>query len=167
MTRLFVIIWQSVFMLTIAILAACASGAAMSAAPEPTTAPTVAMEATAAPPTATLPPHTGKVLFKLVRADGSAMDFTTDMLKALPQGMVMLGSTPDEGPPLTDILKAAGVMKFTEITITGSRGSVTFTQAELTSKYLLDFTNRGTLKPAWPNAPQPTQVGDVSLITVK
>lgn len=134
------------------------------------TATTTAPEATKTKspnPTNTAPPPTGKVLFTLTRPDGSTMDFTSDMLKALPQGTILLAGTPNEGPILTEIINAAGVTDFTEVTLTGSKGAVTFQKAELTDKYLLDFTNRGTLKPVWLNAPQPTTVGDVNAIALK
>ena len=161
------------------LLSACASPASPTPLPTATaaaiaaTAPAVATPApeatkTKSPnPTDTAPPPTGKVLFTLTRPDGTTLDFTSEALKALPQGTVLLGGTPNEGPLLIEIIAAAGVADFAEVTLTGSKGAVTFQKAELTDKYLLDFTNRGTLKPAWPDAPQPTTVGDVSQITLK
>lgn len=129
---------------------------------------------TPAPASATAKPNDGKptaapsaTLFTLVKPDGGKMDFSASLLNTLPKGMVMLGGTPNEGAILSEVLKAAGVADFSEVTLTGNRGAVTFKKAELTKEYILDFTNRGTVKPSWPNAPLPTTVGDVSQIVVK
>jgi hypothetical protein len=128
----------------------------------------------AAPANATAKPNDGKptaapsaTLFTLVKPDGGKMDFSASLLNTLPKGMVMLGGTPNEGAILSEVLKAAGVTDFAEVTLTGNRGAVTFKKAELTKEYILDFTNRGTVKPTWPGAPQPTTVGDISQIAVK
>ncbi|HQZ23275.1 MAG TPA: hypothetical protein PLW39_13495 [Thermoflexales bacterium] len=146
------------FFYFLAALALAACSAAPAAAPTAEAAKPNDGKPTAAP---------SATLFTLVKPDGSKMDFSASALNTLPKGMVMLGGTPNEGALLSEALKAAGVADFAEVTLTGNRGSVTFKKAELTKEYILDFTNRGTVKPSWPNAPQPTTVGDVSQITVK
>lgn len=166
------------------LLALALTACAPAATPAPTAAPTSAPAATVAPteppaataipektkpanPTATVPPAAGQVLFTLTKPDGTTMDFTTEALKALPQGTVLLGSTPNEGPLLSEIIKAAGLTDYTEVTLTGSKGAETFKKTEITDQYILDFTNHGTLKPAYPGVAQPTKVGDVKTIVVK
>lgn len=132
-------------------------------------APTGGAPAVDAPKTPlALQPTPGKdALFQVVKADGSNVGFTWDDLKKLPLATLTVEGKVEEGPKLIDVLNAAGVTGFSEVTLTGSASPVTLTKAQVDDNTLLDFNNHGTVKLASTYIPKPQWTKDVSEIKVK
>jgi hypothetical protein len=117
-------------------------------------------------PTAALPAKPADALLQLVKADGSTVNFTMADLKKLPLTSIMIGAKAEEGPALLEVLKAAGVTDFKQVTVSGD-GVLTLTKAQITPQVVLDFSNRGTVKIASPDLPIPSPAKDLTLITVE
>jgi hypothetical protein len=103
----------------------------------------------------------------VIKPDGTTMDFTLDALKQLPLTSIMADGSPEEGPALRDVLSAAGISEFTEVTLTGADGTLTLAQADVTPEVVLDFNNRGGVKVASPTLPREQRVRDIFKIEVK
>jgi predicted flap endonuclease-1-like 5' DNA nuclease len=115
-----------------------------------------------------LQPTPGKgVLFQVIKPDGSSTGFTWDDLKKLPLANLTVEGKVEEGPKLIDVLKAAGVTDFSEISLSGSASPVTLTKAQVDDNTILDFNNHGTVKLASIYIPKPQWTKDVSEIKVK
>jgi hypothetical protein len=115
-----------------------------------------------------LQPTPGKdTLFQVVKPDGSNVGFTWDDLKKLPLANITVEGKVEEGPRLLDVLKAAGVTDFSEVSLSGSASPVTLTQAQMDDNTILDFNNHGTVKFASTHIPKPQWTKDVSEIKVK
>ena len=72
-----------------------------------------------------LQPTPGKgVLFQVIKPDGSSVGFTWDDLKKLPLANLTVEGKVEEGPKLIDVLKAAGVTDFSEVSLSGSASPV-------------------------------------------
>jgi hypothetical protein len=135
--------------------------------PTATAAPAVPLATVALPAeTATLPPKPDEALFQLVKADRTVVNFTVADLKKLPFASIMVGAKPQEGPALLEVLNAAGVSDFRQVTVSG-QGSVTLTKEQVTPQVVLDFANRGTVKIASPELPIPSPAKDITLIVVE
>jgi hypothetical protein len=111
-------------------------------------------------------PGTG-ALFQVVKADGSSKGFTWADLEKLPLTNITIEGKVQEGPKLLDVLKAAGVTDFSEVSLSGSAGPVTLTKAQVDDNTILDFNNHGTVKLASTYIPKPQWTKDVSEIKVK
>ena len=118
-------------------------------------------------PQALQPTPVSTALFQVVKADGSSVGFTWDDLKKLPLAQITVEGMVEEGPKLSDVLKAAGVTDFTEISLSGSASPVTITKAQVDYNTILDFNNHGTVKFASTYVPKPQWTKDVSQIKVK
>lgn len=114
--------------------------------------------------TQAVPPGT---LFQVVRADGSSQPFTAADLQNLPVAQITVDGKVEEGPRLLDVLIAAGVNDFSEVTLIGSSAPVTLTRDQVDDNTLLDLTNRGTLKLASTHVPKPDWTKDITIITVR
>jgi hypothetical protein len=125
----------------------------------------VAVTACAAP--ATTPAPAGDAIFQLIKPDGAVVEFTLDRLKALPLVSILSDGSPEEGPALLDVIKAAGITNFREVTLTGLDGSYTYARAAITPRVVLDFNNRGSVKLASPELPRDRRVRDIFKIEVK
>ena len=90
-----------------------------------------------------------------------------DDMKKLPLAQLTVEGKVEEGPKLLDILNAAGITDFTEVTLTGSASPATLTKAQVDDNTLLDFTNHGTVKLATTYIPKANWTKDISEITVK
>jgi len=137
-------------------------------------APAAATESAVAPPAegpktpqALQPTPVADALFVVVKADGSSQGFTWDALKQLPLATIRVEGKIEEGPKLMDILTAAGVTSFSEVTLTGNNGSITLPQAQVDDNTILDFTNRGTVKLASTYVPKADWIKDITEIEVK
>ncbi len=106
-------------------------------------------------------------VFRLVTADGSVKAFSLDDLKKLPLTSIMSNGQPQEGPALRAVLQAAGVTSFAQVKVTGTNGSATLTQAEVTKDVILDFNNRGKVKLVSPSMPKPKRIIDVITIEAR
>ncbi|MEI7845686.1 MAG: hypothetical protein WCK35_07770 [Chloroflexota bacterium] len=118
-------------------------------------------------PLAVQPTPVSTALFQVVRADGTSMGFTWDDLKKLPLANLTIEGKVEEGPKLADVLKAAGVTDFTEVSLNGSSSPVTLTAAQVDDNTILDFNNHGTVKLSSTYIPKPQWTKDVSEIKVK
>jgi hypothetical protein len=118
-------------------------------------------------PQALQPTPASTALFQVVRADGSSMGFTWDDLKKLPLANLSVEGKVEEGPRLIDVLKAAGVTDFSEVSLNGSSSPATLTKAQVDDNTILDFNNHGTVKLASTYIPKPEWTKDVSEIRVK
>jgi hypothetical protein len=79
----------------------------------------------------------------------------------------MAEGSPEEGPALLDVLTAAGISDFTEVTLTGADGSITLAKADVTAEVVLDFNDRGGVKVASPTMARDQRVRDIFKIEVK
>ncbi len=157
------------FFLVAILLTACAAPTAT----PPTVAPVVEA-ATLAPtqpapktPQALQPTPSADTLFLVIKPDGSSVGFTWDDLKKLPLAVVTAEGKVEEGPKLIDVLTAAGITDFTEVSLSGSSNPVTLTKAQVDDNTILDFNNHGTVKLASTYIPKPQWTKDVSIIEVK
>jgi hypothetical protein len=148
------------------LISACAPAVTPTPAPAATSAPTVAANTPKTP--LALQPTPGKdVLFQVVKPDGTEVGFTWDDLKKLPLANLTVEGKIEEGPKLIDVLKAAGVTDFSEVSLSGSASPVTLTRAQVDDNTLLDFNNHGTVKLASTYVPKPQWTKDVAKIEVK
>ena len=140
-------------------LTACVSTPTENAPAAPTTDP-----AAEAPVTVS---DNSKVLFQIVKADGTTFDVTLNAVKALPLAQLQAEGKMEEGPYLSDVLALAGVTEFTEVTLTGSSNPATLTFEQVNEKTILDFNNHGTMKLSSTYIPKDNWTKDVSLIIVR
>jgi len=107
-------------------------------------------------------------LFVVVKPDGSEVGFTWDDLKKLPLAQMTAEGKIEEGVKLMDVLSAAGVTEFSEVSLSGSRSPATLTFEQVKDEAtILDFTNHGTVKLATPHIPKADWTKDVARIEVK
>jgi hypothetical protein len=118
-------------------------------------------------PEALQPTPVSTALFQIIKADGSSVGFTWDDLKKLPLANLTIEGKVEEGPKLMDVLNAAGVTDFSEVSLTGSASPVTLTRNQVDDNTILDFNNHGTVKLASTYIPKPNWTKDVSEIRVK
>lgn len=133
----------------VAFLAACASSATTPAAP-------AAQPASGSSPDAILQ----------VVAPNGTKGFSLKELQAMPATTITVDGKPQDGPALLEVLKAAGVTDFKEVTISGS-GTITLSKEQVTAEVILDFNNRGLVKFAAAGVPQANWPKDISKIEVK
>ncbi len=146
------------FALAIVLLAACApapaAGTAAPAANTPAAQPTAAGGQAGAP------------LFSVVGPDGKSTPFARAALEGLPQSTVEVEGKSESGPALLEVLKAAGITDFQQVTLTGDV-VLALAKDQITSDVLLDFTNRGTVKLAATSIAKNKWVKDITKIEVK
>ncbi len=118
-------------------------------------------------PQALQPTPASTALFQVVKADGSSVGMTWDDLKKLPLANLTVDGKVEEGPKLSDVLKAAGVTDFSEVSLNGSSSPATLTKAQVDDNTILDFNNHGTVKLASSYIPKANWTKDVSEIKVK
>lgn len=143
------------FILIILLLAACAPAVNLENNPPKT-------------PQELQPTPDSDALFVVVKPDGSEVGFTWDDLKKLPLAAMTAEGKVEEGVKLMDVLTAAGVNEFTEVSLSGSRSPATLTFEQVQDETtILDFTNHGTVKLATPHVPKADWTKDVARIEVK
>jgi hypothetical protein len=106
-------------------------------------------------------------LFQIIKPDGSKFEVTLDAVKKLTLAQITVEGKVQEGPKLLDVLSLAGVIEFTEITITGTNAPSTLKREQVDDHTILDFSNRGTMKLATTYIPKAEWTKDISEITVK
>ncbi|MCX6058421.1 MAG: hypothetical protein NTW69_09755 [Chloroflexi bacterium] len=146
------------FLLTL-LLSACASVA--------TTATVVSVPTATDAPPQVIQPAASKVLFQIIKADGTKFDVTLDAVKVIPLTQITVEGKVQEGPKLSDVLALAGVTDFTEVTINGSSAPSTLIRTQVDDNTILDFSNRGTMKLATTYIPKVNWTKDITDITVK
>lgn len=146
------------------VLTACQSQAATAPATEAAgSAPADAPKT----PSALQPTPASTALFQVVKPDGTSVGLTWDDLKKLPLANLTVDGKVEEGPKLIDVLTAAGVTDFSEVSLSGSSSPATLTRAQVDDNTILDFNNHGTVKLASTYIPKPQWTKDVSEIKVK
>jgi hypothetical protein len=116
-----------------------------------------------------LPPLADGALLRVVKADGSAVQFTLEQLKGLAQGSITVDGKSQDGPYLSAVLNATGVTDFNAIMLTGARGPMTVNvieKSELDDTCILDFTNQDTVKFATEAIPMSDWAKDIFVIEV-
>jgi hypothetical protein len=139
-------------------------GSAAPPAATATPAPTTAATASASPAST---PATGPTIFNVVAPDGTSTAFTLDALKALPSKSITSDGSPQEGPAVLDVIKAAGITTFSSVTFTGATGTRTMAAADVTADVILDFNNRGSVKLVSPTMSKSDRVIDITRIEAK
>lgn len=134
--------------------------------PAATTTPSTA-ETAPKTPLALQPTPVSTALFQVVKADGSSFGMTWDDLKKLPLANLTVDGKVEEGPKLSDVLTAAGVTDFSEVSLNGSSSPATLTKAQVDDNTILDFNNHDTVKLASTYIPKANWTKDVSEIKVK
>jgi hypothetical protein len=107
----------------------------------------------------------GNALLQVITPAGTT-GFSLSDLQKLPATTITVDGKPQDGPTLLDVLQAAKVTDFKEVTLSGS-GSVTLAKDQVTREVILDFTNRGTVKFAALNVPKENWPKDITTIEVK
>lgn len=118
------------------------------------------------------PEHTGGAApgdaVKVVGPDGKSRSLTLKELDALPKGRIQVEGNWEEGPTLPDLLSAAGIKEFRQVTLLGADSAkMTLTKDQVNREVVMDFTNHGTLKFSSPAVPKKDWIKDVSTITVE
>ncbi|GMU40788.1 MAG: hypothetical protein AMXMBFR23_16540 [Chloroflexota bacterium] len=119
-------------------------------------------------------PEVGDVILTVRLADGSAVEWTLDRVRAeLPEASMVLDGDAQTGVLLQDLLAASGVTDWTRIEVGGrSEGrafevGLTVTPGEIDEGWILDISNRGTLKLAADDLSRQKWVRDVNEIVVE
>jgi hypothetical protein len=107
-----------------------------------------------------------------VTQDGRELaSFDLAGLKAVGSKTVMAQGSPQVGPLLLDVLKRAGVAKFSAITVLGAgtrdSGRLELEAADVGTDTVLAVAKRGTVKVAGPTIPSTKRVRDVKEIQVR
>jgi hypothetical protein len=105
-----------------------------------------------------------KVLFKVTKPDKKIKSYSLDDLKKFKLGRITVQGKIEEGPLLMDVLKNAGVKKYSKVTLKGRDGSITRTSKQITKNVILDFTNRGTVKFCSTDVPKEKWIHDITEI---
>ena len=107
----------------------------------------------------------------VMRGDETLASFTMDDLRALPQRTVEQLGKVQEGPPVLEVLAAAGVTDFNRLVVRGlgvrDSGTIEIDAADVTPDVVLDFANRGTVKITGPDIPWDARVRDVTVLEVE
>ena len=107
----------------------------------------------------------------VVRDEDVIHVFDLAALKVMKARKIEMQGEIQKGPPLLDVLKAAGVDEFSSLTITGTgvrdSGRIVLDADEVDRDVLLDFSNRGTVKVCGPDILWENRVRDVMRIEVR
>ena len=106
-------------------------------------------------------------VFVVIKPDGVSQPFRMDDLKKLPLSTIFADGSPQEGPTVLAVLKAAGVVGFQEVALTGREGTKKLTRADVTDQLVLDFNNRGSVKLVSPTMPREERIRDITRVEVK
>lgn len=108
-------------------------------------------------------------VFTVILADGSNVPMALSALRALPYHDITLSGNHEAGPSVTDVLSAAGVQDFSQVTVTGANGaSLTLTRDQLNDQVILSVNKKlGTAKLAAMSIPEPQWILNVSQVAVK
>lgn len=109
----------------------------------------------------------GDAVFVVIKPDGSSQPFRMDDLKKLPLTTIFADGSPQEGPTVLAVLKAASVGEFEEVAVTGREGTKKLVRADVTEQLVLDFNNRGSVKLASPTMPRDERIRDITRIEIK
>lgn len=103
----------------------------------------------------------------VIKADGSSVTFTEAELKKIPRDKFAQGKKFFEGPIVLEVLKAAGVTDFKQLTVTTPNATFNFTKSQITPRVILDFMNNGTLRLSAAYMPKSQWVTGVTTLKVQ
>lgn len=108
----------------------------------------------------------------VVAQDGEVLTaFSLDEIKAIGMRKVEVDGQLQEGPPLLDVLKAAGIDDFDSVNVTGQgirdSGVIELDRDKIGRDIILDIAGRGTTKLVGPGIDYDTRVRDVIRIDVQ
>ncbi len=109
----------------------------------------------------------GSVSLQIVKADGSTATLAAADLQKIATTQVSIGQSDQPGYKLSDVLAAAGVTSFQQVVVTGSSGSATLTQAQVTPDVILSTVDPSSLSLAGPQLSADQSVKGVNKIEVK
>ena len=113
----------------------------------------------------------GEYSVSIVRDEDVIRVFDVAELKALKARTIKMQGEVQEGPPLLDVLKAAGVDEFSSLAVSGTglkdSGRIVLSADEVDRDVLLDFSNRVTMKICGPDILWENRVRDVTRIEVR
>jgi hypothetical protein len=151
-----------IFILTLALAACSAPAAKVTVTPCPTS---VSSSAGACPmPTKTPPALPAGAVFQVLLPDGKSVPFTPIDIKSLPLAQVTVDGKVEEGPRLLDVLTAAGIKEFSEVTFNGDT-TLTLKKPQLDTQSTLVIASAARL--AAPGLPPEQQVNGITTIRVK
>ena len=105
--------------------------------------------------------------FNIILPDGSTFAYTDKEQKKAVNVKFKIGTKIVRGPTLLGVLRIAGITQFTQVVITGPKGSLTLLSADIDDKVVLSFTSEDTFKLAGPKIPEDQWIKDVSEIRVQ
>lgn len=145
-----------------ALLTACAPAATPTAAPCPTS---VTSNASAcALPSKTPPALPPGALFQVLRADGKVVPFSAEDFGKLPAVQISLEGKTQTGVRLLDVLQAASVSDFTQVTFNGET-TTTLNKEQVTADLVL--LSGGSARLVAPNLTPEQQVRGITTLRVK
>jgi len=107
----------------------------------------------------------------IVRDEEVVRAFDVEELRSLPARQITMDGEVQEGPPVLDVLKAAGVTEFKSLTVIGlglrDSGRLVLDAADVDGDVLLDFSLRGTVKICGPEIAWEDRVRDVERIEIR
>lgn len=108
-------------------------------------------------------------VFEVILPDGTSVPMPLGTLRAMTYQQITLNGNHEAGPSVTDVLSAAGVNDFSQVTITGAGGaSLTLTRAQLNDQVILSINKKlGTAKLAAMSIPEPQWILNVSQVAAK
>ena len=150
------------------LLAACSPASTPQPAPVSTEAASSSADSGPKTPQALQPTASSGTLFVVVKPDGTEVPFTWKDLKKLPLAQMEAEGKVEEGVKLLDVLTAAGITDFTQVSLSGSSSPATLTADQVKDPTtILDFNNHGTVKLATNYVPKANWTKDVARIEVK
>lgn len=145
-----------------ALLAACAPAATPTVAPCPTSVTSSA--SACALPSKTPPALPAGALFQLLLPDGKVLPFSAAELKPLATAAISLEGKPVEGYRLLDVLQAAGISEFSQVTFNGET-TLTLKKEQLPADLVL--VAGGSVRLAAPSLTPEQQVKGITTLRVK
>lgn len=109
---------------------------------------------------------TSPALFEIILQDGTSFPVTAEVIASLPAASEVIEGKSQDGPRVSDLLKAAGVDDYAQLIFSGT-GTYTVTADQVNEHLILDLSNRGTYKMASPDIPKVDWVKDIARIEVK
>jgi len=107
----------------------------------------------------------------VVRDEEVVRAFDIDALRGFDMRQLEMQGEVQEGPPLLDVLEAAGITDFTSLTVVGlglrDSGRIVLAAKDIDRDVLLDFSSRGTVKVCGPRIAWEDRVRDVQRIEVR
>ncbi len=107
------------------------------------------------------------ITVQVVKADGTTATLAAADLQKITPTQVIIGQSDQSGYKLSDVLAAAGVTSFQEVVVSGTSGSATLTQAQVTADVILSTVDPNSLQLASSTLAADQSVKGVNKITVK